>query len=159
MKQLKGFTLIEMVAVMVMLSLLAVMAAPKLINMREDAELAVLQGLKAAVDGAILTVSSKVILAGLEDNVGTQKVNGIDLYKGYPSVSESGIGVAVGINDGDDWEFDGTTINHPEIKIRAANQVSKYCLIYRGVPLAGSKQPNLPPSSRIVEDCGAITTS
>lgn len=46
MKQPQGFTLIELVVVIVILGILAVTAAPQFLNLQGDARRASLQGLK-----------------------------------------------------------------------------------------------------------------
>ncbi|MCL1068466.1 prepilin-type N-terminal cleavage/methylation domain-containing protein [Shewanella olleyana] len=62
----QGFTLIELVVVIIILGILAVTAAPKFINLQGDARVSALNGLKAAIQGANTLVYSKAALAGLE---------------------------------------------------------------------------------------------
>ncbi|MEI6895912.1 MAG: prepilin-type N-terminal cleavage/methylation domain-containing protein, partial [Psychromonas sp.] len=66
MKNQKGFTLIELVVVIIILGILAVTAAPKFINLQSDARLSTLQGLKGAIQGANSLVYSKAAIAGVE---------------------------------------------------------------------------------------------
>jgi MSHA pilin protein MshA len=65
MKRQQGFTLIELVVVIIILGILAVTAAPKFINVQADARTATLNGVKAAMQGANSMIYSKAILAGL----------------------------------------------------------------------------------------------
>lgn len=60
----KGFTLIELVVVIIILGILAVTAAPKFINLQSDARVSSLQGIKGAIQGANTLVYSKASLAG-----------------------------------------------------------------------------------------------
>ncbi|MDO6678647.1 type II secretion system protein [Shewanella sp. 4_MG-2023] len=66
MQKQQGFTLIELVVVIIILGILAVTAAPKFINLQGDARASALSGLKAAVQGANTLVYSKAAIAGSE---------------------------------------------------------------------------------------------
>ncbi|SHI05578.1 prepilin-type N-terminal cleavage/methylation domain-containing protein [Ferrimonas marina] len=66
MKQQRGFTLIELVVVIVILGILAVYAAPKFINLQTDARAATLDGMSGALKGANSLVYSKAAIAGVE---------------------------------------------------------------------------------------------
>ncbi|UAL45248.1 prepilin-type N-terminal cleavage/methylation domain-containing protein [Shewanella inventionis] len=63
-KQQRGFTLIELVVVIIILGILAVVAAPKFINLKSDAVIANLNGLQGALKSANTLVYSKAVLAG-----------------------------------------------------------------------------------------------
>ncbi|WP_274707216.1 prepilin-type N-terminal cleavage/methylation domain-containing protein [Aliidiomarina quisquiliarum] len=52
MKQQKGFTLIELIIVIVILGILAVTAAPRFFDFSKDARISTIGGLKAAIQGA-----------------------------------------------------------------------------------------------------------
>ncbi len=51
MKRQQGFTLIELVVVIIILGILAVTAAPKFINLQSDARTSAIQGMKGAIQG------------------------------------------------------------------------------------------------------------
>nr|WP_095497896.1 type II secretion system protein [Paraferrimonas haliotis] len=71
MKKQQGFTLIELVVVIIILGILSVVAAPKFINLQKDARSATLHGLKGSLEGANALVFSKAAIAGLDTNPGT----------------------------------------------------------------------------------------
>ncbi|QIR16385.1 type II secretion system protein [Shewanella aestuarii] len=66
MQKQHGFTLIELVVVIIILGILAVTAAPKFINLQGDARVSALAGVKAALQGANSLVYSKAAIAGKE---------------------------------------------------------------------------------------------
>ena len=104
MKRQGGFTLIEMVVVIVILGILAVTAAPRFLNLQNDARGSALQGLKGAIDGAAGIVYGKAAINGLEaDSTGNKSVDGVPVVYGYPKATSAALKSAV--NGLDDWEF------------------------------------------------------
>ncbi|GAL10356.1 MSHA pilin protein MshA [Vibrio astriarenae] len=100
MKKQGGFTLIELVVVIVILGILAVTAAPKFLNLQSDARASSLQGLKGAMAGAAGITYGKAAIDGIERSV-SGTVESIAVVYGYPS--NSGIEDAVtGLSE--DWQ-------------------------------------------------------
>ncbi|QBF83333.1 type II secretion system protein [Shewanella maritima] len=108
MRTQQGFTLIELVVVIIILGILAVVAAPKFINLQGDARLSTLKGMKAAIQSANSLVYSKASLAGEEKkqsgevDIGSVDKDGHKLYLytayGYIGASMPQVGQVLGEN-------------------------------------------------------------
>jgi MSHA pilin protein MshA len=118
MRNQKGFTLIELIIVIVVLGILAVTAAPQFFNFSGDARESAVKGLKGNIQGAYQTVYAKAAIEGklgdsdtLNENT-TSTDDDIALVYGYPAADADGIVEAANLGtNGDDWVFasgDGT---------------------------------------------------
>lgn len=87
MKLHKGFTLIELIIVIVILGVLAVSAAPKFLDLSSDAQVASLNGMKAAITSGTDLLHAKARLDNQVSGDGSITVDGtnIVLYDGYPT--------------------------------------------------------------------------
>ena len=120
----EGFTLIELIVVIVILGILAVTAAPKFIDLQGDARASALQGLAGAMKGAATLVHGKALVANKVSSSGDQYVcigstsqsscneNSKDAVRvrcGFPDATEDGILRALDgtfSTDGNsDWTF------------------------------------------------------
>ena len=113
MKRSAGFTLIELVIVIIILGILAVTAAPKFLNLQSDARASTLSGMKAAMESASSLVYSKAVLAGYEKDASGKNVSAgattVSLVYGYPAATSAGIGNALEINTTTDWTVSSAT--------------------------------------------------
>ncbi|AEX23240.1 type II secretion system protein [Vibrio sp. EJY3] len=110
MKRQGGFTLIELVVVIVILGILAVTAAPRFLNLQSDARASALEGLKGAMQGASGIVFGKAAIQGVESSTTAISISSaegnIQTIYGYPTATPAGIGAA--LQDTVDWTVSGS---------------------------------------------------
>ncbi len=95
-KQQQGFTLIELVVVIVILGILAVTAAPKFIDLTTDARVSVMEGVKGSIESAVSLAQSKALIDSETGGTGEIQI-GTKFYalvNGYPAAA------AIGDKDG-----------------------------------------------------------
>ena len=150
MKKQGGFTLIELVVVIVILGILAVTAAPRFLNLQDDAKNATLEGLAGAIQGASGIIYGKAAIAGIESTSGAVSTGvgntSIQTVFGYPEASSTAISAIVqGVGTGEDFVF---------IKTSGANSAlfgidgyTSNCVVYTEATAA-----NVEATANMVED-------
>ncbi len=92
LKSSKGFTLIEIIAVLVILGILAAVAVPKYINMAEEAKIAAAKGQVAEMKSTLNLAYGKYLL----NNNGTAATNGAQVITaaGFTDATATDVGVS-----------------------------------------------------------------
>ncbi|MFC5717943.1 prepilin-type N-terminal cleavage/methylation domain-containing protein [Pseudomonas sp. GCM10022188] len=105
-KQQSGFTLIELIMVIVVLGILAAFALPRFANLGSDARVAAVEGLAGSIRSAAAIAHSVQLAQGgaATASVDLDGATGVTMVGGYPTANTGGIVAAVQI-DG----FGGTT--------------------------------------------------
>ncbi|BEU05365.1 PilD processed protein [Agarivorans sp. OAG1] len=87
MNKQSGFTLIELVIVIIVLGILSVVAAPKFLNLQSDAKKATLEGAAAAVKTSADLVFNQAAIDGLEQESRAEvetSLGIVEVKDGYP---------------------------------------------------------------------------
>lgn len=139
-----GFTLIEMVAVIIILAIMAATALPRFINLSQDARLSALQGLAGGVRSAAALAKSQwlasnsgtataISMGGATVAVYTAQTAPVSAMMGYPVGNvQSGIVEALDTTTGFDSGVDATGFNWAFWPTGVATSASCFALYQSG---------------------------
>ncbi|WP_275113854.1 prepilin-type N-terminal cleavage/methylation domain-containing protein [Psychromonas antarctica] len=108
MKKKSGFTLIELVIVIIILGILSAIAVPKFIDLQNDARQSAMSGLKASLETASRFTYSKAVIEAKETLANKVLLSGIKVRYGYPQGLQNNLKRVININNKDDWELNGS---------------------------------------------------
>ncbi len=105
----KGFTLIELIMVIVILGILAAVAIPKFIDLQGKAATSVQEGMTGAINGAIVMLHAQYILDTAQTYDGTTIAGQVDTSGVGTVTSAAGTITAPDINNEScEWTISGT---------------------------------------------------
>lgn len=135
-----GFTLVELIMVIVILGVLSAFALPKFANLTDDADVAAVKGARASVGSAVGIVHAAWLAAGSTGTSVTMESGALTTTAaGYPTVvtnaAGSSIDDAAGLDCTNDWDCtvgDGTPLATTAIIIARKGAVTGTvaCFVY-----------------------------
>lgn len=122
-----GFTLIELVVVIVVLGILAAFAIPRFVDVNTDARVASMRGIAGSISSSMALSHGLALARGRENSTITMEGETITMVHGYPQFED----IDLTVSNVDGYTFDETTdaaLNR--VRITPANGPSTCVVLY-----------------------------